>query len=305
MLVSASTTSDARTTALGAQYLLASDGALQPVGSFDLQRNAGCGPLGAPYANRCAPLDLVFVNQAVYSDSQCTTLLARKFDAACGMSRSTVDVQTVDSCRVTTNALSALGAQVSSSTVYVVQGATCTATTNVPGFSTYGLGASISPASLPGVVSTDVGSGRIVTRYQTAITGEKLTPITWVDSQLGAPCVVQPTASGLRCIPGQNGEELYSDSMCMSPIAFVQHPAGCAAPPAPKFVTWGATIDACGKATATRLLQVGASISVSSGGAYGPGPPCGSSSIDPNGLDFYSAAEVDPTTLPAVTDVTE
>jgi hypothetical protein len=303
-LVAGAETSDPRTTTLGAEYLRSEDGALQPLGSYDSTLAVGCEPLAAAYANVCAPKDVVLVQQAVYSDMQCTMRVARTFDAACIGTRTRVEVQTFDSCNAQTIALYTLGAQ-TSSTVYTVQGTTCTATTNPTGFSSFALGAAIPASSLPGVATADVGSGRIVTRYQTASTGERLTPLTLVDTQLGAPCSVMSTTSGLRCIPGQYGQELYSDSMCMDPIAFVSHPAGCAAPPAPKFVTWGGYQDACNEPTATHLLQVGASISVSSGGAYGNGPPCGSSAIDPNGIDFYSASEVDPTTLPAITDVTE
>jgi hypothetical protein len=41
------------------------------------------------------------------------------------------------------------------------------------------------------------------------------------------------------------------------------------------------------------------------GGVYANSPTCVATGIDPSHLDLFSATEIDPTTLPAVTDVTE
>lgn len=304
-LVSATRVIDPRTASLGAAYWQADDGALQSLGATDLTRSVGCAPLSGAYANVCAPSDIVYAQTPLFSDMGCTTRAARKFDLACfSATTHTVEVQTQDSCGNVTIALDALGSALTSSYT-IPSGGSCTGTTAPTNFTDYALGAPIPASALPAVKTTDVGTGRITTRYLAAGTGEKIAVTTWVDSQLGASCVVVATSAGLRCVPGDYHEEAYSDMACSMPVVWVSQPTGCAVPSPPAYAQFTSGTGSCVDPELIRLLKVGASTTLMAGGVYANVPTCGATGIDPTHLALFSATEIDPTTLPAVTDVTE
>jgi hypothetical protein len=304
-LVSATRVVDRRTASLGAAYWKADDGALQSLGATDLARSVGCAPLLGAYATVCAPSDLVYASTPLFSDTGCTMRAARKFDLACySATNQTVEVQTQDTCGNVSIALDALGSALTSSYT-LPSGGSCAASSVPANFTDYALGAAIPASSLPAVKTADVGTGRITTRYLSAGTGERIAVTTWVDSQLGAPCIVLPTSAGLRCLPGDYHMEAYSDMACASPVIWVNHPTGCTAPAPPAFAQFTSGTGSCTDPETLRLLKVGASTTIMAGGVYANSPTCVATGIDPSHLDLFSATEIDPTTLPAVTDVTE
>ncbi len=304
-LVAATRAVDTRTASLGAAYWRADDGALQSLGAVDLTRSGGCAPLSGSYASVCSPSDLVYASTPLFSDMGCTTRAARKFDLGCFASAThDVEVQTQDSCGNVTIELNTLGSALTSSYT-IPSGGSCTGTTAPATFTDYALGAAIPASSLPSVKTTDVGSGRITTRYLAAGTGEKLAVTTWVDSQLAAACMVLATSAGLRCVPGDYHQEAYSDTACTSPVVWVNHQTGCTPASPPPYAQFISGTGSCADPELIRLLKVGASTTLMAGGVYANSPTCVATGIDPTHLDFYSATEIDPTTLPAVTDVTE
>jgi hypothetical protein len=305
-LVAATPATDPKSVALSAAYLRADDGALEPRGAADRGRDAGCAPLTGGYATACAPSDLIYAPAALFSDMACTVRAARTLDHACSYSTSpTVEVQTADSCGNVSIALSAIGVPLATSYV-VPYGGSCTVGTTPTGFTDHTLGAAIPASSLPTVGTVDVGSGRIATRYLQAPTGEKIAPATWVDTQLGATCQVLLTANGLRCVPGQYRSGGYSDSNCMNAVVYFNQPSGCPVPTPPSFVQWSAGTSTCVDPQVARLFQVGSQVTgIGAGGVYVDAPTCGPTGINPNGLAFFSATEIDTATLPAITDVTE
>jgi hypothetical protein len=303
-LVGATPVTDPRSPTLGAGYWRTDDGALQSLGAVDVARSAACAPLTGAYAAACSPTDLVFAS-GLFADMACTAPAARKFNLACSFSTThTVEVQSANACGQVSIALSALGAPLSGAPWTLATGGSCTAATTPGGYTDYALGAAIPASSLPAVTTVDVGAGRIVTRYLRASTGEAIAPTTWVDSQLGAPCTVQPTASGLRCLPGDYDQQGYSDMNCTNPVVFVGQPTGCAVPTPPAFVQWSTGSGTCSDPQTSQSLQVGAQLS-GVVGVYDNVPTCGSTAIDPNGLAFFSATAIAPATLPVITDVTE
>ncbi|MGH7440944.1 MAG: hypothetical protein ACRENE_35165 [Polyangiaceae bacterium] len=304
-LVGATRVVDPRTTSLGAAYWKADDGALQSLGAVDLARSAACAPLSGAYASACAPSDLVYVAIPLFSDMACTLRAARKFDLGClGAGAQTVEVQTYDSCGNEAIALDSLGAALTASYT-LPSGGSCTEAGAPVHFTDYALGAAIPASSLPVVKTVDLGTGRITTRYVSAGTGEKISVSTWVDSQLGAACAVLNTSAGLRCLPGDYHQEAYSDMSCSLPVVWANQPAGCSAPSPPAFAQWTSGTGTCADPELLRLMQVGAPTSVMTGGVYAKSPTCGATGIDPTHLAMFSATEVDLTTLPAITDVTE
>jgi hypothetical protein len=272
----------------------------------NLGRNAACAPLTAAYAGSCAPTDLVYATTPLFADMGCTAPAVRKFNLACYLATThTVDRQTSDSCGNVSIALSAIGAPLTGSWT-LPSGGSCMASAVPSNFTDFGFDAGIPISSLPAVGTTDVGTGRIVTRYLDASTGEAIAPTGWVDSQLGAPCRVVPTASGLRCLPGDYSQRAFSDMSCANPTVFISQPSGCAVPTPPAFVQWIASPGpgTCASTELAQSLKVGAHLT-SVTGVYDNEPTCASNSIDPNGLAFFSATLIDPATMPVVTDVTE
>jgi hypothetical protein len=306
--VAAVTHGEARGGDLEMRYWKSDDGGYFPVGAWDARNKWSCVAGTDAYVDRCVPAVIAPVSRGVpaFSDAMCKNPVGYRV-AGCGAEPvSAVGMFAPPNACGAQEMYYAVATKLATAP-YRSQGASCFPWATPAGYEFYTPGATI-PADLPDLPTVLEGAGRLkVRRYETGEGNRIDSRPAFYDAIRQAPCLLQQTTKGLRCMSERAfGVSYYADDKCTMPVhveSKTKPDPQCAAPRVQiLYVDKGAS---CGGLPTLELYEVGAATTAAKLYRADSTMGCVDSGTDPTVNDVFATTPATDTTSAALQLVTE